>query len=947
MSELPIQRQGFPQKKSVSTANLINRDVYAKNVPMQQSHSLMSSANNMSSTSLSSSCHSRPQTRMSLGHQQLHNQINLSTLSLNDLHNVPVINPGTFYSSMTPNSSNISLSTLGEVSPSQTDLNENNDIRGSQFFLNKTATLSNLNVSSNRVNLLNQLKPDILGLTQSPPAIELPYGDTTFNYDSTIPLSEYMRCTLSAVPTKASILKQSNIPFALVLKPYTSLYDNKNPVPLCNDGLVINCKRCGSYINPYVKFTPQSNQWRCNFCKLANDLPILYNSDDIKNESDNVNHNTIYKNRTEIKYSIVEYDLEKRTDVEETKINLNLLFIIDVSYNSIKSGMLKKSLETIKQTLDRIPNYDNGTTISFICVNNHLHFFSILSDEVVDKRNSKSSFSMYDVFDIDEAFLPVPEEQLRAPIHGYKKSISTLLESLEKIFTVSQSAQFALGPALETAYLLMQRTGGKIIILGSTLPNIGCGKLKVRRNQNNRANETDTKLRILRPQTTMDCQDIFYKNFAMKCVEVGVSIDQFYSSDGNYLDIATLSNLTKITSGQTHYYTNIKLQDDKFDDVRFSIELYSTLTMDLSLDVLMEVKASHGMKVQTPYGNIFERSPGVYYSPIMARDQSYAFDITLDNDYVSDMAFFQVSILSTQTNGERRLRVMTLPLPTTSSIRELYNKIDQKVVFFYFSRIAVSQMYSNPATSVRNTLSESFKKLISSYSHHVINIHKSKEFQDTFQLPRAIQLLPMLVLALEKCTGFRDQCSDDDRRADFLNIMNTAYLPNLIQMVYPTVYPIHEMEFNQGISKPINNSILNCSTEGIYLLDNSIDLILWIGSSVKSELLTGLFAVDSPEDIVEGLTEIPEISNSPINHKTRDLIEKIREKSQDTLIKYQSLYIFVGDIDDRYHIIPLSKTTDIFQDIVDCITNCMVEDPILNTESYAKYLESLHSVVIK
>jgi len=947
MSEFPIQRQGFPPKKSVSTANLVNRGPYSKNGPLQPAQPVIGRTKNMSSTTLSSSIPSRPQTRMSLGHQQLHDQINIATLSLTDLHNVPVINPRTFYTSMTPNTSNVSLSTLGEVSPSSKESYENNDAIGSHFFMNNTATLSNINVSSNRVNLLNQPKPDIDRLTAAIPVTELPYGDTTFNYDSSIPLSEYMRCTISAVPIKTSILKQSNIPFALFLKPYTGLYDNQNPVPLCNDELLISCRRCGAHINPYVKFTPQSNQWRCNFCKFANDLPILYNDDDINNETDNVNNNTMYRNRTEIKYSVVEYNLDKCIAIENTKRKLNLLFIIDVSYNSLKNGMLRKSLETIKQTLDRIPDHDNGTTISIVCVNNHLHLFSILSDEMVEKRGLKSSFLMYDVFDIDESFLPVPAEQLRVPICGYQKSISTLLESLESLFSVSQSVLFALGPALETGYLLIRDIKGKIIILGSTLPNIGCGKLKVREDQHKLSNDADIEMRVLKSQSAMDCQDMFYKTFAMKCMETGISIDQFYSSDGSYLDIATLSTLSRITSGQTHYYTNIKLQDNKFDDVRFSIELYSSLTMDLSLDVVLEVKASHGMKVQSSYGNIFERSPGTFYSPVMSRDQSYVFDMILENDFVSDMAFFQVSILSTQSNGDRRLRVMTLPLPTTNSLQEMYNKVDQAAILLYYSRVAVSNAYSHPMSDVRNMLDDSLRNIISSYSCNVINIHKRKEFRDTFQLSRALQLLPLLVLVLGKSLGFRDYCSSDDRRADFLNIMNTANIRNFIQMVYPTIYPIHEMKSNLGISKPINDSIMNCSPEGVYLIDNSMDLILWIGSRVKSDLLADLFAVDNAIDIVEGLTELPEIADSPINYRTRGLIEKIREKSQDTIIKYQSLYIFVGDIDNKNKIIPLSNNKVMFQNIVDCITNCMVEDPISNTESYMDYLETLHSIVIK
>jgi len=44
-------------------------------------------------------------------------------------------------------------------------------------------------------------------------------------------------------------------------------------VPIVNFGSagVIRCRRCRTYVNPYVTFTDAGRKWRCNLCSLLND----------------------------------------------------------------------------------------------------------------------------------------------------------------------------------------------------------------------------------------------------------------------------------------------------------------------------------------------------------------------------------------------------------------------------------------------------------------------------------------------------------------------------------------------------------------------------------------------------------------------------------------------------------------------------------------------------
>ena len=53
------------------------------------------------------------------------------------------------------------------------------------------------------------------------------------------------------------------------------------------------------------------------------------------------------------------------------------LFLIDVSYTAIQSGMLAIAAHSILNSLDRISNDDDRTRIGFITVDRLYHFYNL------------------------------------------------------------------------------------------------------------------------------------------------------------------------------------------------------------------------------------------------------------------------------------------------------------------------------------------------------------------------------------------------------------------------------------------------------------------------------------------------------------------------------------------------------------------------------------------
>jgi protein transport protein SEC24 len=108
-------------------------------------------------------------------------------------------------------------------------------------------------------NLLTS-PPDPRELHRPPPEVRLPPNACI----SPSPLANadpsYQRSTLNAIPTSSSLLNKSKLPLGLIITPYRSLNDGEEPVPVVTDTVIARCRRCRTYINPYVQFIDGGNR---------------------------------------------------------------------------------------------------------------------------------------------------------------------------------------------------------------------------------------------------------------------------------------------------------------------------------------------------------------------------------------------------------------------------------------------------------------------------------------------------------------------------------------------------------------------------------------------------------------------------------------------------------------------------------------------------------------
>lgn len=284
--------------------------------------------------------------------------------------------------------------------------------------------------------------------------------------------------------------------------------------------------------------------------------------------------------RSELRYSVVEFVAPTEYMVRPPQ-PLVYLFLIDVSFSAVASGLVATATRTILESLDRIPNKDGRTKIGIIGVDSSLHYFSV-SPGAIEPQ-------MLVVGDVEDTFLPQPQDLL-LNITECREGIEALLTRFNDMFQSNQNGSNAMGSALKAAHKLISPIGGKVVCLMASLPNVGTGKLTPR--------DSATAAGTSKEAALLQAQNSFYKSFAVECSKHQVSVDMFLFSS-TYQDVATLSCLPRYTGGQTFYYPGWNASRSE-DAVKFANEFSKFLGMEIALEAVMRIRATSG-EFQHPF----------------------------------------------------------------------------------------------------------------------------------------------------------------------------------------------------------------------------------------------------------------------------------------------------------------------------------------------------------
>ncbi|KAH0534755.1 hypothetical protein KQX54_007979, partial [Cotesia glomerata] len=660
---------------------------------------------------------------------------------------------------------------------------------------------------------------------------------------------DIFRCTLTKIPENDKLLKKTRLPLGILIHPFKDL----NHLPLIQCSTIVRCRACRTYINPYVYFI-DPKRWKCNLCYRANDLPEEFQFDPVSKSFGDPTR------RPEVKTSTIEFIAPSEYMLRPPQPAV-YLFILDVSRLAVESGYLAIVCNTISEELSKLPG-DSRMQVGFLAIDSAVHFFSM-----PDNVSQPHELIMLDV---DDVFLPCPDN-LIVNLKEREELVRDLLTQLPTKFTGTLDNNNALGAGLQVAYKLMSASGGRVSVFQTCLPNVGPGSLQAREDPNARANKD---VPYLNPATD------FYKRLALDCSAQQIAVDLFLLN-GQYCDLATISGICKFSGGCIYH---LPLFRNNKPQCKETLErmLRRYLTRKIGFEAVMRIRCTRGLSIHTFHGNFFVRSTDLLSLPNVNPDAGFGMQVAIEENLCDvQTVCFQAALLYTSSKGERRIRVHTLCLPVSADLTDILYSADQQCIVGLVSKMAVDRSQQTSLSDARDALINVAIDALSAY--------KIAQPSSTGGLmaPLNLKLLPLYIVALMKSVAFRTGTSTRlDDRIFAMCQMKSLPLSQLMLMVYPDLYPIHNLDDQNG--KEIDGRLcpqpqrLHLTAEkldfrGAFLLDAGDKIYIYIGKNIDSLFCTNVLGVSCYSAIPEEMYDLPEL-NTVENERLRLFLFSLQEE---------------------------------------------------------------------
>lgn len=661
---------------------------------------------------------------------------------------------------------------------------------------------------------------------------------------------KYFRLTTSGIPNSQSLASRWHLPLGAVVCPLAKAPEG-DEVPVVNFGSagIVRCRRCRTYINPYVTFTDGGRKWRCNMCALLNDVAGDYFA-----HLDATGRRIDTDQRPELTNGSVEFVAPTEYMVRPPMPPL-YFFLIDVSVSAVRSGMLEVVAQTIKSCLDDLPGFPR-TQIGFITFDSTIHFYNM--------KSTLTQPQMMVVSDVDDIFVPLPDDLL-VNLSESRAVAESFLDSLPSMFQDTMNVESAFGPALKAAFMVMSQLGGKLLIFQNSLPSIGVGRLRLR-GDDPRVYGTDKEhsLRV--------AEDPFYKQMAADFTKYQIGVNVYAFSD-KYTDIASLGTLSKYTGGQVYYYPGFQSTTQK-DKLRH--ELARDLTRETAWEAVMRIRCGKGVRFSSYHGNFMLRSTDLLALPAVDCDKAFAMQLSLEETLLTTQTvYFQVALLYTASCGERRIRVHTAAAPVVSDLGEMYRQADTGAIVSLLGRLAIEKTLSSKLEDARNYLQMRIVKSLREYRNLYAVQHR---LAGRMIYPESLKYLPLYGLALCKSAPLRGGYADVllDERCAAGSTMMTLPVKSLLKLLYPSLIRADEFLLKasfdlKDVERRLPLTAESLDPRGLYVFDDGFRFVIWSGRMLSPDIARSL-------NIASDLSEVKlSESDSEMSRRLTRLLDRVRE----------------------------------------------------------------------
>ncbi|KAJ0423804.1 hypothetical protein BJY00DRAFT_278352 [Aspergillus carlsbadensis] len=681
---------------------------------------------------------------------------------------------------------------------------------------------------------------------------------------------KYARLSLNNIPSASDFLTSTGLPLGMILQPFARLDAGEQPIPVLDfgDAGPPRCRRCRTYINPFMSFRSGGNKFVCNMCTFPNDVPPEYFA-----PVDVSGSRVDRMQRPELMMGTVEFLVPKDYWNKEP-VGLRWLFLIDASQESVSKGFLKGVCKGILKALyeedpsespegaeaaRRIPQ---GSKVGIVTYNREVQFYN-LSPELQQAQ-------MMVMTDLQEPFVPLSDGLFVDPYES-RDVITSLLNQIPSIFSRVKSPETALLPAINAALAALHSTGGKVIGSICSLPTFGPGALTLR--DDPKAHGTDAEKKLFTTENTA------WRETAGKLAEAGVGVDMFIAApSGTYMDVATIGHVPEVTGGETFLYPNFHAPRDIR---KLSEEIAHTVTRETGYQALMKVRCSNGLQVSSYHGNFVQHTFGADLE-IGSIDADKAIAVLFSYDGKLDTkldAHFQAALLYTSANGQRRVRCINIVAAVNEGGMDTMRYIDQDAVVSLIAKEAAGKTVDKSLKDIRASITEKTVDIFSGYRKIFSGSHPPGQLV----LPENLKEFSMFMLSLIKSRAFKGGQEASDRRIHDMRMLRSIGCTELSLYLYPRIIPVHNMQPEDGfpneqgqlqVPPSLRASYSKIEEGGVYLVDDGQQCLLWLHAQVSPNLLEDLFG--------EGHTSLqginPQTSALPVlethlNAQVRNLLQ--------------------------------------------------------------------------
>ena len=520
----------------------------------------------------------------------------------------------------------------------------------------------------------NTFSPQIQNITQT---------------ENSIFQSDYIRQTSEYITSNQYEIKTSGIPFGIHITPFPYCEKSKNNIIKQysfghGNGKISRCMKCKAFINSYCLI--EFSGWRCNICNTLNPK-----DDNVQNTIEKIiSGNNIFEIFANSDY------------IENSPMSSNYVFIIDVTFKNIKLGLIKIFVDSLKFIFENnVFQNEDRTYISFITFDyDGVYFFKI---------NQNGNIQIYNI-NGDEAFIPDCDKNLLISFDDNKDNLINFINSFETLYDISKLNEEndkeinknnfesdCLLFAIECGKVLLENKGGKIIVINSTID--WTKRVSNINHSNNFYESIDKEKKI--------------ESLGKVLTKYKITCDIFQiQNKKEYLNVLDLSDICSYSNGCFYLFKNFNLQ---IHEKNIFNTLIKCIQKQKAFEVLLQIYFPLNIELSQCLSKMPLQVDNDFLLSNIDIEQTFSFIFNYKNkdnskEKVSGGAlknqtiiFFQFSIIYTNIEGIRLIRVFNLKVPVCSYDDYLKN-IDNEAYYSLISKLLINKIYDSK--NISNSLSE-------------------------------------------------------------------------------------------------------------------------------------------------------------------------------------------------------------------------------------------------